>query len=406
MANKINISNKQARNFLLIHQGLTNPFTFDGKHGILDFINRVGCIQFDPLNIAGHNHEIVLQSRINQFRPQMLAELLYQDRSLIDGWDKNMSIYSTLDWPYFHRVRKTFRDYFINRSPQIQPVESEVRKIIEERGPVTSSDLDLNQKVDWPWAPTRLSRAVLECMYFSGELILHHKTHTRKIYDLASKYLPEELLNATEPNLPEEQYHDWYILRRIGSIGLLWNKASDAWLGISGLKTRERNASFSRLLDSGSIYPVKVEDVKTDLYIRSSDLNTLKNSLENPSMFNHTAVLAPLDNLIWDRHLTRTLFDFEFRWEVYKPVELRTYGYYVLPVLSGDRFVARFEPGFDKKKKVFWIKNWWWEHDIKPDDLLIAKIKQCLVQFCKFLGAEQFESDQFKIDQETLRQWG
>ena len=80
---KIKISNQQARYFLLAHQGLTNPITFSDKIGILQFINRVGCIQFDPLNIVGHNHELVLQSRTTQFQPQMMAELLYKERMLL-----------------------------------------------------------------------------------------------------------------------------------------------------------------------------------------------------------------------------------------------------------------------------------------------------------------------------------
>jgi uncharacterized protein len=388
---KIRLSRQQARNFLLTHQGLTNPGIFNGKAGIMDFIQRVGCIQFDPLNIVGHNHELVLQSRIKNFSPHMLDELLYQERLLLDGWDKNMSIYATFDWPYFQRNRQNFMEYFLHRSPQIKDAESEVQKYIEINGPITSSSLDLSQKVDWPWGPTRLSRAVLEYLYFGGKLILHHKTHTRKIYDLASKHLPRELLNSPDPNLSEEEYHDWHVLRRIGSIGLLWNKSGDAWLGISGLKSKERNAAFNRLLEKEEIIPVEVDGVNIDLFLRTSDFASLDQVLNHLPITDHTFILAPLDNLIWDRQLTRVLFNFEYRWEVYKPVELRNYGYYVLPILSGDRFIARFEPGFDKKKKVFWIKNWWWENGVELGEELISNIKNCLVNFCQFLNADTFE---------------
>lgn len=92
--------------FLLQHQGLIAGGLPGGKTGIYEFVRHVGCIQYDPLNIAGHNHELVLQARIPGFIPAQANELLYQDRLLIDGWDKNMSIYCTEDWPCFQRLRE------------------------------------------------------------------------------------------------------------------------------------------------------------------------------------------------------------------------------------------------------------------------------------------------------------
>src|SRR5690349_18414440 len=91
------ISKQQARQFILTYHGLMGRQNFTGKQGILNYISKVGCIQFDPLNIVGHNHELVLQARIKDFKPNMLQELLYEERKLIDGWDKNMSIYCLKD---------------------------------------------------------------------------------------------------------------------------------------------------------------------------------------------------------------------------------------------------------------------------------------------------------------------
>ncbi len=90
----LRITNQQARRFILAHQGLWPPYELEGKAGILDYMHRVGCIQFDPLDIVGRNPDLVLQSRISDFRPAMLQELIYEDRELVDGWDKNMSLFS------------------------------------------------------------------------------------------------------------------------------------------------------------------------------------------------------------------------------------------------------------------------------------------------------------------------
>ena len=95
----LTLTNEQARRVILSHQGLWPPYEREGKAGVLGTIRRVGCIQFDPLNIVGRNPELVLQARVTDFAPLMLQELLYEDRALVDGWDKNMSIYPVEDWP-------------------------------------------------------------------------------------------------------------------------------------------------------------------------------------------------------------------------------------------------------------------------------------------------------------------
>ncbi len=388
----LTITKQQARRFLLAYHGLEGKRVFVGKQGILDYIRRVGCIQFDPLNIVGHNHELVLQSRVHGFKPNMLQELLYEERKLLDGWDKNMSIYCTDDWPYFKRIREEARKRLGSCERPINKVLPQIRKEIEDIGPVASSDLGYSEIVNWSWSPTRMSRAALESMYFWGELIIHHKAYTRRIYDYAYRHLPEELLSAPDPNPTDLQYFSWYVLRRLGGIGLLWNKAGDAWLGIDGLKSKERNAAFEKLLEDDKILPVMVEGVKQPLFIKKEDKPLLDKTLSAKPSVKHAAILAPLDNLLWDRRLIKELYDFDYRWEVYKPASERSYGYYVLPVLYGDRFIARFEPGWDRKAGAIIIKNWWWEAGVKPGKKLNEELRKCFEDFSEYLGAESIKA--------------
>ena len=115
------LTKQQARRLVLVHQGLWPPHEWEGKRGIVNHIRRVGCIQFDPLDIVGHNPELVLQARVADFQPVMLQDLLYQDRKLVDGWDKVMSIYCVEDWPYFQRQRDAERrslDSWESRAPR------------------------------------------------------------------------------------------------------------------------------------------------------------------------------------------------------------------------------------------------------------------------------------------------
>ena len=101
--------------------------------------------------------------------------------------------------------------------------------------------------------------------------------------------------------------------------------------------------------------------------------------------------LAPLDNLIWDRDMTEELFDFKYSWEVYTPVAKRKYGYYVLPVLYKNRFIARFEPEKCRGKEPLQIKNWWWEPNVKPTENMMKAVGDAFCRFSKYLGVEMME---------------
>lgn len=401
---KVMMTKEQARRFLLIYQGLQPPYARKGKNGIMEYIRQVGCIQFDPLNIVGHNPELVLQSRIPGFKPAMLQELLYRDRKLLDGWDKQMSIYSVEDWPCYRRYREGNLSWLGSEDKPAVAILPQVRQIIEEKGPVSSLDLEFGESVSWAWGPTRVARAALESMYFWGELIIHHKVYTRRVYDFARRHLPPELLTAPDPNPAEEDFQDWYVHRRIGGIGMMWSKSSEAWLGASGIKSPERNRALGRLLDKGMLTEVQVEGVKVPLYMQSASLPLWEQVKASGQQQAKASILAPLDNLLWDRALIKELFDFDYRWEVYKPVEERQYGYYVLPVLYGDRFVARFEPGREKKTGAMIIKNWWWEPGIKPAKKLQAELVQCFRRFLAYLGTDRLQVG-FAIESSRDMEW-
>ncbi|WP_245583727.1 winged helix-turn-helix domain-containing protein [Paenibacillus terrigena] len=384
MMSAITLTKQQARKFLLYYHGLSRDAAYIGKEGILAYIRQVGCIQFDPLNVVGMNHELVLQSRIFQFDRSMLGELLYQDRKLIDYWDKCMSIFPMEDWPFFVKHRKRYQVWCDQNQEAVHRVHAEV----EHRGVLCSSDINEEEKVEWAWGPARLSRAALEGMYHAGHLVIHHKAKTRKFYDLSERWIPAELYGSPDPFKTVEDFYAWYVLRRIGSVGLLWNRPSDAWLGIGGMKSSQRNEAFASLLDKKWITEVQVEGLQYPLYLRTTDLDCLDKALSYDPPVKRACILAPLDNLLWDRTLIHQLFDFEYRWEVYKPVAERKYGYYVLPVVYGDDIVARFEPAKQRGKSPLTVQHWWWEDHAVVDSAMKKSILACFERFAAFLGTE------------------
>lgn len=397
------ITKKQARHLLLAHQKVWQPRKLHGKEGILEFIHNVGCIQFDPLDMVGYNPSLVLQSRIDNYQPDDLQQLLYSERRLLDGLDKNMSIYSIEDWPYFTRYREAAYQHYREKYKPINKILSDVRRELDQKGPLSSGDLKFDAKIDWAWAPTRAARAALESMYFWGELIIHHKVGTRKFYDFAKKHLPAKLLSLPDPNLSLEEYLEWHVKRRIGALGLMWARASDTWLGIRCMKGKARMEAISRLDKKGELLPIEIQDIKYTFYIRREESSLLEKVLHGSVQKPEFAFIAPLDNLLWDRKLIKELFQFDYIWEVYKPVSERTYGYYVLPVLYGDSFVARFEPKFDKKSKKLHIINWWWEEGISLTSEMVQPLIQSFEQFAKYLGATGIELNCNKSAEKKLK---
>ena len=230
----IHLTNGQARQFILLKQGLLGEYTFIGKQGALNFIKQAGCIQFDPVDICGKNAEITLQSRVKEFKKEQLHELLYEDRKLFDYPDKQLSIIPTEYWPYFERFREAARAK-LAQHPELNEHIKKIHVYIEKNGAVCSDDFKLEGKTTWysaiNWSTGgTLARSVLEQMYSSGDLIVHHKKGMRRYYDLAERHIPAEILNTTEP-LPDDFTHQkWRVLRRIGAVGLIWDNSSGGFL--------------------------------------------------------------------------------------------------------------------------------------------------------------------------------
>jgi uncharacterized protein YcaQ len=273
-----------------------------------------------------------------------------------------------------------------------------VLQAIRERGPLSSGDLGHDGRIDWFWGqPIRLARATLETLYFMGELVIHHRVGTQRVFELAERLLPAELLAAPDPNPGDADYQDWHVLRRVGGLGLAHPGATEYWLGILDVKSEARRAALRRLVERGQAVAVGVEELPGKVFfMRAADLPALPRDPTGSEALDgqsppppQAAIVGPLDNLMWDRTLLRWVFDFDYVWEVYKPAAQRRYGYYVLPVLYGDRFIARFDPAYDKRRRELTIANWWWEAGVAPDEAMQAALAGCFREFLGFLGAER-----------------
>ena len=390
-----NLSNRQARQLMLLKQGLLGEHRFVGKQGAFDFIHQAGCIQFDPVNVCGRNADITLQSRVRGFKTQHLYELLYEDRKLFDYPDKQLSIIPIEYWPYFERIRERARQN-VDKFPEIREHIENFRDYIKKHGAVCSDDFKLEGSTKWwsaiNWsASSKISRSVLEQMYSSGDLIVHHKNGMRRYYDLAERHIPAEILAAPEPLPNNFDNLKWRVLRRIGALGLLWNSASSAWLNIDGLSVDTRNQVFDALLNEGKIAVLTIEGIRSKFYFDVKDTHIIEDVLSNRSLKSRCELIAPLDPFLWDRKLIKKIFGFEYSWEIYTPADKRKYAAYVLPLLYGEQFIGRVEAVCERKTQTLVIKNIWYENGVKSTKKLDKTINACMKRFATFNDCKNIE---------------
>ncbi len=375
----IHLTLTQARRFMLHKQGLLGARRFKGKEGVWQFIRQAGSIQFDPINICGRNPDLVLQSRVQGYRRSWLTELLYQDRRLVDYFDKELCIFPVEDWPHFARMRY-IRGAWMRSHAQVTGARDAVLEAIGARGALCSRDLEMEEKVHWFWGASRLSRATLEHLFYDGMLGVHHKKGTTKYYDLMERLLPDGLHLAPDPHADLPSLQHFLLRRRVGAVGLLWNKASPAFLGIEDFKTPQRAAAFSALHGSGLIQPVYVEGIRDLFYCLSSDMEAIELAKKDLGTGTRCELLGPLDNMLWDRALVKALFGLDYSWEIYTPAAKRKYGYYVLPILYRDQLVGRIEPVYDARQKKLAVKGIWFEQGVRQSAGLNRGIEAALAR--------------------------
>lgn len=384
--NTYKISKDEARSFLVNYHNLNQAKDFRGIDGVKECFRQIKSIQYDPLDVVGRNADLVLQARVSGYEPSMLYDLLYKSHELIDGFDKEMCIYETKEFHNFKRIRaacgeSTKGTLACRGQLGALDILEEVRAYIRHNGLTCSKDISIGESRASRWGHKKLSSAALDYLYCTGELSVKEKRGVQKYYDFTENVVPKEIVGQ-EDLKSDEEFLKWYIIRRLHSVGLLWNKRGGAWQGhyLSDIKSRETVLNHLTLM--GEVQMIYVQGIDSPFYL-SRESEQFLNIKSNKSQ---VKFLAPLDNMLWDREMVKGIFDFDYRWEVYTPIVKRKYGYYVLPVLYKNQLIGRFEAEKRKNDEPFTIKNWWWEPDIIVTDEMLEQIHHAIRDFARYLS--------------------
>ena len=378
-------SKEEARHMLCRYHNLDGAELLCGKRGVEKIIQRIHSIQYDSLNVVARNADLVLQARVKDYSESVLYDILYKEHKLIDGFDKEMCIYDTKDFARFQFVRNEYEKYaksalIYRNQTGVLNILDDVRDFVETHGKTGTKDISIGEVRESRWGHKKLSSIALDYLFNTGVLTVVDKRGTQKYFDLTERVLDSENLSC-DPNMTVEEFLEWYVERRIQSVGFLWNKSGGAWQGRFLSENKLRSSTLQSLVEKNRIEEIQIEGIKEPFYISAKNKKYMKNRATN----NYVRFIAPLDNIMWDRQMLETLFDFTYRWEVYISVAKRKYGYYVLPVLYNGQFIARFEAEPIRKAEELMIKNWWWEPTVEPNDEVKEMIVSEIARFTEFL---------------------
>jgi uncharacterized protein YcaQ len=369
MTHPRHVSAAAARRFLVRRHLLAPPRSLPaGPGSVMHVVDRLGSLQFDPLEVAGRNHDLTLLARVAGYRRAWTDDLLYGERVLYETFNKMLSIVPTAELPWYRITWDRHRAAHEGGAfDEHAPLVEELLARISDGGSLSSTDVEPRAAIDWYWRPTNQVRALLEALGEAGILAIARRDGNRRIYDLAERLFPADLLAH---RVPEREQLRHKLLSRYRGVGLLGATAESTIFAGTG-NAQERASLRDELVAGGALVPVHVEGLRGQRFVVADEVGLLDEAAREvaagePLAGAGAAFLAPLDPLAWDRDLLLRLWGLDYRWEVYVPAAKRRWGYYVLPLLYGDRFVGRIEPRIDRKAGTLRVLGLWWEDGFDP----------------------------------------
>lgn len=385
------LSNRAARRLFLHKHALAEPPAGPGRgDDLLGLIRELGFVQLDSINTVARAHDLILFARRPAYRPKALKRLAERDRALFEHWTHDAAVIPTEFFPHwqlrFARDAERLRDRFARwQGPEYLDQFDAVLQRIRDHGPVSSAEVGAEEARSsggwWDWHP---SKTALEYLWRSGALSVTRRDAFRKVYDLTERVIPESH-RAAAPD-PEDTV-DWACnaaLDRLGfatsgEIAAFWDK----------LRPAEAKAWCDAALARGEIIEIEVEQADgapRRCYARP-DVET--QAAVAPVPTGRLRVLSPFDPALRDRKRAERLFGFHYRIEIFVPEPKRRYGYYVFPLLEGDRLVGRVDMKADREADVLRVTALWPERGVGWGKARQARLESELARLTHLAGVSR-----------------
>ena len=393
MSALLEITAPQARRLVLYLQGLADtPGTKTDIDGLYRLIERMGYVQLDSVSTVARAHHMILFSRNQTYRPEMLQTLHERQGRLFENWTHDACLIPTVFFPYwkhrFARHAETLAERFKKwRQDDFTPVLDSVRKRIETEGPLMARQFESNRpKPSDGWWDWHSSKTALEYLWRTGELAVARREGFQKVYDLSHRVIPAEHFHEA---CDHDTFVDWACEAALHRLGAASPGEISRFFDI--ITVAEAKAWCDRHA-GGKALPVLVhaeDGSKPRTLFARPDIEALLQA--TPSLPQRIRTLSPFDPVLRDRTRLKRLFDFDYRIEIFVPEAKRQYGYYVFPLLEEDRMIGRVDMKVERDDDCLAVQNLWLEPGVKPGKGRRRALDAELERIRRFAGAAQVD---------------
>lgn len=364
--------------------GATTPQSVTTVKHMVDVVRRLGVVQIDSVNVLTRSHYLPVFSRYGHYDPQLLDRAAYhtKSRSLFEYWGHEASFLPVAYWPLLQwrmdlarsgaATWARLRRYATEHQAAVDAVREELR----ERGALGAGDLNAAERAKGGWWGWSESKEILEWLFWTGEVSTASRRNFERLYDLTERVIPPRVLALPVPAKQDAQRELMVVAAKALGVATVRDLRDYFRLSVADAAAR-----VSELVDAQVLLPVAVEGWTQQAYLHAD--------AKRPRRMQATALLSPFDSLIWERQRTERLFGFHYRLEIYTPSHKRVHGYYVLPLLHGDRIVARVDLKSDRANHRLLVKGGSAEAGIDAA-AIVEPLAEQLQKLAQWLGLEKF----------------
>lgn len=375
----IELSLQQARNLHLAAQGLLTPAAKPATRAdVLKAIQRMQLLQIDTIHVVARSPYLVLFSRLGQYEPAWLDQLLAR-KALFEAWAHEACFIPIEAFALHRSYNDARRHWGVNGARRaLQQHRKHMHTLLDhvrENGAVKSSNFERSDgKKSGGWWGWKDEKRWLEAWFALGELMVARRENFARVYDLTERVHPGA---AAMAKLPIEQVQRSFTEQAVKALGVTQAR----WINdYFRTKPKLKDADLAPRLDDGTLIKVAVDGWRQPAYVHRDFLATTRKAAREQLAATHTTLLSPFDPAVWDRERALTLFDFDYRIECYTPEAKRKFGYFVLPILSRGRIVGRLDAKAHRSDGVFEIRALYLEPGVKADDVLLHDLAAAIRQ--------------------------
>jgi uncharacterized protein YcaQ len=358
---------------------------------LAQMIDRLGFVQLDSINTVERAHHMILWSRRQSYRPDALKHLHEVQRGVWEHWTHDASVLPIHLHRYWlhnfprreERMRAQWGKWFRSGyEPQLEQLLARIR----DEGPVSTSDVGEGEARGsggwWDWNP---SKTALEWLWHTGKLAVTRRDGFQKVYDLAERVIPAEHLDPA----PEAEVVDWACGAALDRLGFADASEIRRFWGL--VTVEEAKGWAAAALRRGEVVEVEVEGAAGGVKRALARPDVMQAAVEAPEAVGRVRVLSPFDPALRDRDRAEFLFGFAYRIEVFVPEAKRKYGYYVFPVMEGDRLIGRVDVKAFRDVQALRVKGFWPEVGVKMGAGRLARLEAEMGRLASFVGCERVE---------------